>query len=190
MIYEAIPSHFTKLSIDLIGKLISAIAVYWGIVKKAVSLCTPKKIAKICPFLYVHVDGSDYNYIHVHIFSNDVIKFKWFTVYISFWAVLLYLHLPPRMKGDQCWWRMTGRSYHLLPQRLCHESWQEELHADFNLWEKCKAKMSYWKSLLNSINSIRETLYLGELLLLRQICRWRTFIWYLKSAHFHLQSFC
>jgi len=57
MIYEAIPNYFTKLSIDLIRKLISAIAVY---------LCNIRR----CPLPYLHIKGSDYNYMHVYIFSN------------------------------------------------------------------------------------------------------------------------
>lgn len=104
-------------------------------------------------------------------------------------AMLLCLHLPPQMKGYQCPSQMTGKRHHLLLQRPCRGSLREELYADFNFWKKCKAKMNSWKPLLNSIKFIREALYIGQLLLLRQICHWRNFVSFCQVCIFPFAIF-
>lgn len=58
MIYEAIANYFMELSIALIEKLISAIAM---------CLCNVRY-----PFPYSHIEGSDYNLIHVYMLSNCI----------------------------------------------------------------------------------------------------------------------
>lgn len=59
MIYEAIANYFMVLSIALIRKLISVVAVCFCNVRY--------------PFPDSHTEGSDYNLIHVYMLSNYII---------------------------------------------------------------------------------------------------------------------